>query len=337
MVILSIVLDRLSIYRIKYYNNFAKLTRYTSPFGQTVDERNLYLTHNMNFFNQKNTIKLALALVMVMGIYACSSTKSGSKSASGHPEAKLGWKLGSQAYTFKEFTFFDAVRKIDSCDLRFVEAFPGQAIGGGIAGQMGPDMDDATRKAVLAKMKESNVQIKAFGVTGAGDEAGWIKLFEFCKAMGVETITSEPNEKDLPLISKLCDKYDIRMAIHNHPEPSHYWNPDVVLNAIKGQSSRIGACADIGHWVRSGLDPVACLKKLEGHVFHSHMKDLHEKGKGGHDVHWGEGVSNIAGVIAELKRQNFKGMISAEYEYNWKNNSKDVAASVVNFRALVKK
>ncbi|WP_448633720.1 hypothetical protein [Pedobacter panaciterrae] len=67
------------------------------------------------------------------------------------------------------------------------------------------------------------------------------------------------------------------------------------------------------------------------------MKDLHEKGKGGHDVHWGEGVSNIPAVIAELKRQNFKGAISAEYEYNWESNSADVAASVVNFRNLVSK
>ena len=65
------------------------------------------------------------------------------------------------------------------------------------------------------------------------------------------------------------------------------------------------------------------------------MKDLHEEGKNGHDVHWGEGVSNIAGVIAELKRQNFKGAISAEYEYNWFNNAGDVAASAVNFRKLV--
>jgi len=54
-------------------------------------------------------------------------------------------------------------------------------------------------------------------------------------------------------------------------------------------------------------------------------------------VHWGEGVSNIPAVIAELKRQNFKGAISAEYEYNWESNSADVAASVVNFRNLVSK
>jgi sugar phosphate isomerase/epimerase len=282
------------------------------------------------------TAKIFSGLCMLLILSNCKSMKLGKSTAVAiNPELKLGWELGSQAYTFRLFTFAQAIKKIDSCNLRYVEAFPGQEIGGGIEGKMGPDMDDVKRKAVLEMLKANRVKLVAFGVTGAGNETDWIKLFEFCKAMGVQTITSEPNEKDIPLLSKLADQYEINVAIHNHPNPSHYWSPDIVLNAIKGQSKRIGACADIGHWMRSGLDPVACLKKLEGHVLHSHMKDLNEKGKGGHDVHWGDGLGNIPGVIAELKRQRFKGAISAEYEYNWQSNSRDVAQSAVNFRAFV--
>ncbi|WP_369410208.1 sugar phosphate isomerase/epimerase family protein [Hufsiella ginkgonis] len=254
-----------------------------------------------------------------------------------YPETALGWKLGAQAYTFNRFTFVDAIRKADSCGLKFIEGFPGQNIGGGIEGKMDFKMDAAKRALVLAKLKEKGVTIYAFGVVGANSPEDWRQLFTFCKAMGIKTITSEPKESDLPLISKLCDEFDIKVAIHNHPNPSHYWNPDIVLAAMKGQSSRIGSCADIGHWVRSGLDPVECLKKLEGHVFHSHMKDLNEKGnKAAHDVRWGTGVSNIPAVIAELKRQKFSGMISAEYEYNWNNSGPDVAASVVFFRGALK-
>ena len=288
---------------------------------------------------QLHLTKLASLGLLFLGftvLSACQLAQKGNRSRQAtYPEAKLGWKLGSQAYTFKEYTFAQAIAKIDSCSLRFVEAYPGQTIGGGIPGRMGPDMDASSRKAVLELLKAKNVQLMAFGVTGADSEADWVKLFEFAKAMGIPTITSEPNEKFFPFISSLCDKYQINLAIHNHPNPSHYWSPDIILKAVAGQSKRIGACADIGHWVRSGLDPVACLKTLEGRIFHLHMKDLHEKGRDGHDVHWGEGVSNIPGVIDELKRQNFKGGISAEYEYNWKENTKDVAASVVNFRRII--
>lgn len=254
------------------------------------------------------------------------------------PEEKLGWKLGAQAYTFNRFTFFEAIDKIKECGLRYVEAFPGQTIGGGIEGKMDYHMPAEKRNQILQKLKENDVKLVSYGVVGADNEADWRQLFVFAKAMGAENITSEPKPEFIPLVSKLCDEYKINLAIHNHPEPSRYWNPDVVLEAIKGQSKRMGACADIGHWVRSGLDPVECLKKLEGHVIQLHFKDLNEKNnKKAHDVHWGTGVSNVDGVLAELKRQNFKGLFSVEYEHNWDNNVPDVTASVAYFRKAAQK
>ena len=254
-----------------------------------------------------------------------------------NPEAKLGWKLGAQAYTFNRFTFFEAIDKIDSCGLKYVEAYPGQTIGGGIEGKMDYHMDAAKRTKILQRLKEKGIKMVSYGVVNAKSDEDWLQLFEFGKAMGLENFTSEPDTKYIPLISKLCDQFKINLAIHNHPQPSPYWNPDIVIAAIKGQSKRVGSCADIGHWVRSGLDPVESLKKLEGHVIQLHVKDLNEKNKKeAHYVHWGTGVSNIDGVIKELKRQRFKGLLSVEYEHNWYNNVPDVTASVQYFRTALK-
>ena len=254
-----------------------------------------------------------------------------------NPEAKLGWKLGAQAYTFNRFTFFEAIDKIDSCGLKYVEAYPGQAIGGGIEGKMDYHMDAVKRTKILQRLKEKGIKMISYGVVNAKGDADWLQLFEFGKAMGLENFTSEPDVKDIPMISKLCDQFKINLAIHNHPQPSPYWNPDILFSAIQGQSKRLGSCADIGHWVRSGLDPIESLKKLEGHVIQLHVKDLNEKNKKeAHDVHWGTGVSNIDGVIKELKRQRFKGLLSVEYEHNWYNNVPDVTESVNYFRRALK-
>lgn len=254
-----------------------------------------------------------------------------------HPEEKLGWELGSQAYTFNRFTFLEALDKIDSCGLKYVEGFPGQTIGGDIEGKMDYKMEPAKREQILKKLKDKGIKMVAFGVVNANSAEEWEQLFQFAKAMGMQNITSEPKETDIPLLSKLCDKYKINIAIHDHPKPSHYWHPDTVLKVMKGQSPRIGACADIGHWVRSGLDPVECLKKLEGHIKGLHLKDLNVKARDAHDVPWGTGVSNIEAVLKELKRQKFKGVISAEYEYNWFNNTPEVALSAKNVREMIKK
>lgn len=282
--------------------------------------------------------KLLLFTVIIFStLISCSSKLNSAKTNTQNaPELNLGWKLGAQAYTFNRFNFTQALAKIDSCGLHFVEAYPQQIIGGGIQEKMNYHMSEATKTYVKNLLKSKGIRLVSYGVIKTSDSNEWEKVFEFAKSFGVENITCEPEEKDIPLISKLCDKYQINAAIHNHPNPSFYWNPDVVLKTLKGQSKRMGACADIGHWVRSGLDPIAALKQLEGHIKQLHFKDLNEAGNlKAHDVHWGTGMGNIKGVIAELKRQKFEGVISAEYEYNWENSVPDVKASVINFRKMV--
>ncbi|MCY7352790.1 MAG: sugar phosphate isomerase/epimerase [Cytophagaceae bacterium] len=253
-----------------------------------------------------------------------------------NPEAKAGWQLGAQAYSFRLYSFADALRKIDSCGLKYVEAFPGQNIGGGIAGKMDFKMDAATRSAVKKMIKDKGLTLVAYGVVNTKTEEEWKTLFEFAKDMGIKNINSEPAVAQIPYIRRMAEDYKIIVAMHNHPKPSHYWHPDSVL-AVIGNSKYLGACADIGHWVRSGLDPVECLKKLEGRVLGMHFKDLEQKAPKTHDVVWGTGVCNIPGVLAELKRQNFKGPISAEYEYKWENNGPEIAESARNFRAMYSK
>lgn len=277
---------------------------------------------------------LNLLIVWCLAIStSCSSTKNLSHA---NPEKKLGWKLGSQAYTFRLFTFAEALDKIDSCDLRYVEAFPGQIIGAGSTEQMGYGLSESGRKLVKDLLKKKNITLHAFGVVGAKNEEEWEKVFQFAKDMGVKVLNVEPSEGHLDVISRLCDKYDIKVALHNHPQPSKYWTPDVVLAALKGRSNRMGAAADVGHWMRSGLDPVACLKQLDGRVFHIHFKDLNTFGdKKAHDVHWGTGKLPLQDIVNELKRQKFSGMLSAEYEYNWENNKDDVKQSAANLRAIL--
>jgi sugar phosphate isomerase/epimerase len=59
-----------------------------------------------------------------------------------------------------------------------------------------------------------------------------------------------------------------------------------------------------------------------------HLHDMNEFAPDAHDVPAGTGVSDVAGILDELKRQNFDGNISIEYEYNWENNVVDAAQAV---------
>jgi sugar phosphate isomerase/epimerase len=106
------------------------------------------------------------------------------------------------------------------------------------------------------------------------------------------------------------------------------WDPNYVLSVVKGRDGRIGSCADTGHWVRSGLRPLDCLRILKGRIISSHLKDLNEIGPGAHDVPYGTGVSDIPALLTELRAQHFAGNLSVEYETHWENSTPDVGQCI---------
>ncbi len=229
----------------------------------------------------------------------------------------LGWRLSTQAWTFRDRTAFEVVDIAAKLGLHFVEFFPGQSLSPDQPDvKLDPDMGAPALAAFQAKLKASGVKAASFGVIGfSKDEAIGRRLFEFGKALGLENFSAEPDPDAFDLLEKLADEYEIKVALHNHPQPSRYWNPDVVLQSVKGRSARLGSCSDTGHWTRSALKPVDCLKQLEGRVIELHFKDLDAFGKHeAQDVPWGSGKSDAIGILRELKRQGFQGLIHVEYE-----------------------
>lgn len=265
---------------------------------------------------------------------------SAAPAAAGAPHAaKLGWHLGCQAYSFNRFTFYEAVAKNAALGLKVLEAYPGQRLSADKPDlRMNDTLTPQMRKEVLKRLSDSGVKLVNYGVVGLSkDEASARKVFDFAKQMGIQTIVSEPTEDAFDTIEKLCGEYEINVALHNHPKPSRYWDPAKVLEVCKGRSKRIGACADTGHWMRSELNPLDAIKKLEGRIISFHFKDLNGYGKGVHDVPWGTGKADIPAMLREIKRQQFRGVFSIEYEYNWLDSVPEIARSVAYFDKVAAK
>jgi sugar phosphate isomerase/epimerase len=245
-----------------------------------------------------------------------------------------GIALGCQAWTFREFTVMEAIQKTAEVGGKVIEFYPDQKFSPEQPGlKFDHNATDEMVAAVKAQLDKYGIRAVNYGVVNIPkDEAGARKIFEFAKKFGLYGITTESVEA-LDTIEKLVKEYDIRVGFHNHPrQPDNpgykMWDPHYVLSVVKDRDPRIGSTADVGHWVRSGLDPVACLKILRGRIISTHLKDLNEKSPNAHDVPFGTGVSNIPAILGELKRQHFNGNASIEYEYDWMNNVPAVAQSV---------
>src|SRR6266496_1243211 len=246
-----------------------------------------------------------------------------------------GFALGCQAYTFNRFSVFEAIEKTAQAGGKVIEFYPGQ--------KLSPEepsvkwdhnaSDDVVEK-VKAQLAKYHLKAVNYGVVGIPrDEAQARKIFEFAKKLGLYGVTTESVDA-IDTIEKLVKEYDVRVGFHDHPkrerDPSYrMWDPNYILSVVKDRDHRIGSCADTGHWVRSGLKPVECLKILKGRIISSHLKDLDTFGKlEAHDLPYGTGVSDVPAILNELKRQHFEGNISVEYEYKWENSVPDVAQCI---------
>jgi sugar phosphate isomerase/epimerase len=264
------------------------------------------------------TTKMAMALAVAglcVGVAGVSST-----------QAKDKWRVGTQSYSFNRFTFEEAIAKTKACGMKYIEVYPDQKISAKFGNTVFKDMTPAQRQEVKQMLKDNGLTLTCYGVITPGNEQEWRKLFEFAKDMGFEDIVSEPAEGDLPMIDKLCQEYQIGVAIHNHPKPSHYWNYETLLRACEGRSKWIGACADTGHWMRSGIDPLTAVIAVGqvGRIRSLHFKDLNEYGPRAHDVPWGTGMAKSREILVALAAQGFEGPFSAEYEYHWDNSVPEI-------------
>lgn len=240
----------------------------------------------------------------------------------------LNWRIGPQIYSFNRFSFEEAILKCRQTGSMSFEVFQGQRLFKDKDGHVGVGMSKENMKAMKQMIAETGVTPHAVGVcgTGRGD-------FDFAAELGISCINSEPGFDQIESVNKLADEYKINVGLHNHPKDSRYWNPDVVLEQLKNCGSRVGACCDTGHWLRSGLDPLECVKKLKGKIVSFHIKDLNE---GHRDVPLGQGVCKIAEIMKELAAQRCQAVFSIEYESDWDNNVPQITEGITFFNATAK-
>jgi sugar phosphate isomerase/epimerase len=245
---------------------------------------------------------------------------------------KLGWRLSCGLYTFRDRSFYEAIDVI--AGLGIVNVEPAFFLP---LSKEQPDLKTSEalspeqRREMKKRLDDRGLKMASYYASLEADTNAFRKVFDFAKEMGVETLVAEPPAEVFEALDKLCQEYKINLAIHNHSEAagSKYWKPENVLKVCEGRSKAIGACPDTGHYVRTGLDPSQCLKKLDGRTITVHLKDVAEMGKNeARDVPLGEGKANYTQVLQTLVALKFKGLATIEYEHLSPQLVEDVAKCV---------
>ncbi|MDO5580588.1 MAG: sugar phosphate isomerase/epimerase [Planctomycetia bacterium] len=253
-----------------------------------------------------------------------------SNSAAGQKALKkLDWHLAVAAYSYRKFTFFEAVDKIAALGVKEVEGFNFQKIDSKIPQTLDPaKLSDEILNQVNAKLRSAGVELTAlyYGNFPA-DEKACRKIFENSKKLGIKYFVSEPDPKLIPMLDKLANEYKIIVGLHGHSKESspNTWHPELVLKHCEKYSPMIGAFSDTGHWIRSELHPAEGVKILKNRLVGTEIHDCVPFDRTATDVPLGTGTGKMDLFFQNVKQyRQGPVLISIEYNTNPEEPSADI-------------
>ncbi|MBV9963508.1 MAG: sugar phosphate isomerase/epimerase [Parafilimonas sp.] len=242
-----------------------------------------------------------------------SATTDSTNTATSTVDPSKDWKFGVALWTFHDVDFPTALNRVDSAGLVYVEPNTFVSAGADFKDSVIGQLSMAGIDKLKSMIAQRNLKAESLYIVGDSTIDSWKKQFDIAKELGVEYVTTEPPLNMWNSLDSLAGVYGIRIAIHDHWLGfSHYWNPDTTLMALQGHPN-FGVCADLGHWPKSGINPLEAVKKLSGHIIGVHFKDIAAYNNTAlKDVVTGTGIVDFPAILAELRKQNFNGHIYIE-------------------------
>ena len=230
------------------------------------------------------------------------------------------FELGLASYTTRAFTLDQTITMAQRVNLKHIslKSF-----------HLPLDASENDCRTAADKIKAAGIDFYSAGVIYMNKKEEVDQAFNYAKACGIRMIIGVPAVELLSYTESMIKQYNIMLAIHNHG-PGDLVYPDVpgIYEKIAKLDERMGISMDIGHTVRLARDPLSDLNQCFDRILDIHIKDVDKKAADGATVEIGRGVIDIPGFLKELKRLNYKGILSFEYEKDEKDPLPGLAESV---------
>jgi sugar phosphate isomerase/epimerase len=232
------------------------------------------------------------------------------------PSVFGGIVVGVQSYTFRTFSVDKMIQAMGSIGLSSIELWDGH---------LNPmKASEADFKAIKRKFDDVGISVNAycvnFPVTATDEHLD--RGFNGALLLGTNVMTASVRKPIVPRLSQWCQKYKIKLGLHNHwfgekgfkgDRSQEFETPDDFMNALKGSSDYLSINLDIGHFYAAGFDPVTFIRDHHPRIVSLHIKDRDKDAE--HTQHrFGEGATPIAETMKLIKEIKFKYAANIEYE-----------------------
>jgi sugar phosphate isomerase/epimerase len=192
--------------------------------------------------------------------------------------------------------------------------------------------------AIRKKFNDHGVIPYTVGVIYMSSKQAIDQAFNYAQSFGVDMIVGVPNAELLPYVEEKVRATNIKLAIHNHgPEDKLYPTPKAINDRIEKLDKRIGLCIDIGHTYRAGVLPEHAIRQYADRLFDLHIKDEEAMRADAKTIEIGRGSINFSALIDVLRKINYKGICSIEYEKDMDAPLVGMAESMGYFKGMMSK
>lgn len=248
--------------------------------------------------------------------------------AAGSPVKKVtALPVGIAGYTFAKFDLDKSIEMMKKVNVQYLSIKDFHL-----------PLNSSTEKikSVLAKYAENGIKVYTVGVIYMKTKEAVDQAFDYAGKVGVNMIVGVPNYELLDHAEQKVKETGIRLAIHNHgPEDALYPGPQQVYDLIKNRDPRMGLCLDIGHAIRAGANIEKSVKMYKDRLFDLHIKDVTAAQKDAKVAEIGRGVIDFATLVKALKKYNYQGICSIEYEKDMTDPLVGMAESIGFFKGVV--
>lgn len=218
------------------------------------------------------------------------------------------FKLGIQSYTFRTFKSIPSlVDALTQCGLSYVEVWPGH---------LSHDAEQGEKDAAFELCAQKGITVDSYGqAVFKGDTTHDRGALAFAKYAGIKAITADVDPQVYESTERLCNEFDVNLAIHNHGRNHRYGHIAQIKDVFARTGPRFGLCLDTGWLIDAGEDPIEALDLFADRIYGVHLKDFtYNEQNEREDVIIGTGGLDLPGFMRKLDSLEFNGYLSIEYE-----------------------
>jgi inosose dehydratase len=266
-------------------------------------------------------------LFIIQSLLAAASVPCSIKGTAQGIPSEPAFPIGIAGYTFYRIDIQSAIRMMQRLGVQHLSL---KDI------HLPLNSSDEVIKSTMAQFSAAGIQVYAVGVIYMKSKEAVDQAFRYAEQAGVTMIVGVPDYDLLDYCEQKVKQTNIRLAIHNHgPKDPLYPGPGDAYNRIKNRDQRMGLCIDIGHAIRAGVLPQKAVIDYQDRLMDLHIKDVTLAANEGVAIEMGRGVINFPALVRALKKINYRGICSIEYEKDMQDPLPGIAESLGYFRAML--